>query len=292
MAARAMKKLAAQLVPGEDGAPLVVIVGETASGKSAFAMELAESNGGEIICADSRTIYKGMDIGTAKPTPDEQQKVPHHCLDLVSPDQSFTAADFKAHAAAAIDDITNRGKLPIVVGGTGLYVDAILYDFTFRAPADKSLRAELNALNVSELQKRLAEQGIPLPNNPLNPRHLIRALETGGEPAGRKPLRANTLILGIDPDRDELRVRIERRVDAMIEAGLEQEVRGLSDRYGWDVPPMQTIGYQEWKAYFSGTQSLEQTREFIVRATAAYAKRQRTWFRRNKSIHWLVNREK
>jgi tRNA dimethylallyltransferase len=265
-------------------------VGETASGKSVLALELAERLGGEIISADSRTIYKGMDIGTAKPSREERERIPHHLLDLVEPDQSFTAADFKREGQRVVADITARGKLPIMVGGTGLYVDAILYDYTFRAPGDKYTRAVLNELSVPELQKRLLDRGIPLPNNPLNPRHLVRALETGGVAAERKPLRDNTLVIGLSHDRDERRARIEARVDRMISAGLEQEARKLSEKYGWDVPPMQTIGYQEWHAYFSGTQDLAWTKQLIVKNTLAYAKRQRTWFRRNKSIHWLNNR--
>jgi tRNA dimethylallyltransferase len=271
-------------------APLVVIVGETASGKSGLALELADRLSGEIIAADSRTVYKGMDIGTAKPSADDRARVPHHLLDVVAPDQPFTAADFKREGLRVINDITARGRLPIMVGGTGLYVDAILYDYTFRAPGAEIVRAELNALTVPELQKRLVERGIPLPNNPGNPRHLVRALETGGAPAERKPLRDNTLVIGLAPDRDELRARIEARVGDMIEAGLEQEAKTLAQQYGWGIPPMQTIGYQEWQAYFSGVQDPEETKRLIIKNTLAYAKRQRTWFRRNKSIHWYNNR--
>lgn len=271
--------------------PLLVIVGETASGKSALALYLAERYNGEIISADSRAIYKGMDIGTAKQSREDRKKIPHHCLDIVNPDEAFTAADFKSHAMAAIDDISKRGKLPIIVGGTGLYVDAVLYDYQFNAPADPGLRAELQKLSVAELQQRLKERGIALPSNPQNPRHLVRTLETGGQQAERAPMRQNTLILGLAPGRDELRERINIRVEAMVDSGLEKEVRNLADLYGFDIPPMQTIGYQEWQGYFSGTATLGTTQELIVKNTLAYAKRQRTWFRRNNSVHWLYNRE-
>lgn len=275
--------------------PLVVIVGETASGKSALALELAErwlDRPGEIICTDSRTVYEGMDIGTAKPSAEERARVPHFCLDIVRPNQPFSVADFKRAAERAITDITARGHVPILVGGTGLYVDAILYDFSFREPGDKSTRLELNDLTVKELQNRLLERGIPLPNNPQNPRHLIRALETGGAAPQRKPLRPNTLIIGLSPEREVLKERIRQRTDQMVENGLIDEARQLSDTYGWGVPPMQTIGYAEWKEYFLGTQDQAITKELIIKNTIAYTKRQRTWFRRNKSIHWFDNRDK
>ena len=272
-------------------APLVVIVGETASGKSALAFELAQRFDGEIICADSRTVYKGLDIGTAKPTPEDQSRIPHHCLDIVEPDQTFTAADFKAQAMAAIQGMTGRGKLPIMVGGTGLYVDSVVYDYQFRPPADPEQRMELQGLTVPELQQRLSVQGITLPENEMNPRHLIRAIETKGRQPDRRPLRQNTLILGLRPEAEELRQRIARRVDSMMRGGLMDEARELSETHGWDAAPMQTIGYQEWKKYLDGSQDLGQTTDLIVRHTLAYAKRQRTWFKRNNSVHWLSNGE-
>lgn len=272
--------------------PLLVIVGQTATGKTDLAVELAERYGGEIICADSRTVYKRMDIGTAKPTPAERARVAHHCLDIVLPNERFTAADFKRHAQQAIKDIGGRGKLPILVGGTGLYVDAVLYDYTFRGPTDVAERVKLLALSVSELQAKLHRMGVPLPNNPQNPRHLVRAIETGGVAAVPNPLRGNTVVLGLQLDREALLPRISHRVESMLQAGLETEVRILAEQYGFDIPPMQTIGYQEWQGYFLGTQSLELTKQFIIKNTLAYAKRQKTWFKRNNSVHWLDNRDK
>jgi tRNA dimethylallyltransferase len=271
--------------------PLLVVVGQTATGKSSLALELAERCYGEIICADSRTVYRGMDIGTAKPTAAEQKRVRHHCIDLIDPDGHFTAADFKRFAVAAMDDITWRGRMPILVGGTGLYIDAILYDYSFRTPADTDRRKQLDGLSVAELQKQLRAAGIALPNNPQNPRHLVRALETGGKQPERAALRQNTLVIGLQLDKEELAARIVSRVDAMLQAGLEDEVRRLFKRYGFDIPPMQTIGYQEWQEYFNGVQNLEQTRKLIIRNTRAYAKRQRTWFKRNNSVQWISNRE-
>lgn len=219
--------------------PLVVIVGETASGKSALAMQLAEKFDGEIICADSRTIYKGMDIGTAKPSTGDQLRAKHHLLDVVTPDQNFTAAQFKAMANKIIIEISEAGKLPIMVGGTGLYVDGLLYDFGFNNKPDK------------------------------------------------KSLRSNTLILGMLVDRHLLKSRIHDRVEVMISKGLENEVRRLVQKYGWHVKAMTGIGYREFRPYLAGLQSLDETIKNIERNTILYAKRQRTWFKRNDSIHWL-----
>jgi tRNA dimethylallyltransferase len=271
--------------------PLVVIVGETGSGKSALAIELAERFNGEIIAADSRTIYRGMDIGTAKPSAADRQRVPHYLVDIVAPDEPFSAADFKSAAQLAIQDITNRGKLPFLVGGTGLYIDAVVYDFSFAAKSDPDERARLQKMDVYELQAELEARGIPQPANVKNRRHLIRQLETGGLPAADRQLRENTLIIGLQPDREQLKRAITQRVDRMLQQGLEQEVRQLVDLYGWDCAVLQTIGYQEFWAYFEGQESLEETKQRIITNTIQYAKRQRTWFRRNKSIHWLRERE-
>lgn len=271
------------------GAPMIVIVGETASGKSALALELAAQLGGEIICADSRTIYKSMDIGTAKPTAEERARIPHHCLDLVAPDQSFTVADFKVCAERAIDDIVRRGNLPILVGGTGLYIDAVLYDFQFRAPSDPAERARLQTLSVEELQTELAEKGISVPENSRNPRHLVRALETGGVTAGRKPLRAGTLVLGLRLDRDVLAERIKDRARQMVARGLVDEVRMLGERYGWDVPALQAPAYKAFRGYISGDISLEYAQAQFIKNDLGLAKRQRTWFKRNNSVQWLDN---
>jgi tRNA dimethylallyltransferase len=276
---------------GPTAGPLVVIVGETASGKSAVALELAERFNGEVICADSRTVYHGMDIGTAKPSPEEQAWIPHHLLDVVDPDEPFTVADFKRLATRAIDDISRRGKLPILVGGTGLYIDAVLFDFDFRSIPSPELRAELTVLSVPELQARLQAADIPLPNNPHNPRHLIRALETSGESSSRKSLRKNTLIIGLLTDREDLRERIAARVEAMITNGFVAEVKRLAKQYGWEIPPLQAPGYKAFRGYLEGTTTLEEAKALFVQNDLSLAKRQRTWFKRNNSIHWTKDRE-
>jgi len=240
--------------------PLVVVVGETASGKTALALELARRFNGEVICADSRTVYKSMDIGTAKPSPQEQSDIKHHLLDIVSPDQSFNAAQFKQRALDAINDIADRGKVSIMVGGTGLYIDAVIFDFQFRQPADPVIRQELSQLSV---------------------------LETGGASDSKSPLRANTLVIGLQVDPAVLTKRIQDRVEAMVRAGFVDELEYISSTYGWGAPGLQAPGYKAFRGYVDGTISLEQAKALFVQNDLHLAKRQRTWFRRNNSIHWV-----
>jgi len=272
--------------------PLVVIVGETASGKSGLAMELAQRLDGEIICADSWTVYRGFDIGTAKPTTEEQTKIPHHLLDVADPVIGFSAVEFQRLAKQAITDIAGRGKLPIMVGGTGLYIDSVIYDFGFLPAPDPKLRQELNKLSLDEVLERAELLGLDTSKVDVrNKRRLIRLIENDGQLPTKQELRDNTAVIGLRADRDELHARIERRVDAMLAAGLEREVAGLAKQYGWDAEPMKGIGYASWQAYFDGSQDLETTRQHIIKATINLAKRQRTWNRRNLSVHWFNNRE-
>lgn len=267
---------------------LICVVGETASGKSALALRLAQDFNGEIICADSWTVRRQLDIGTAKPTPQERAAVPHHLLDIVGPCEDFTAAVFKKLANEAITDIANRGKLPIMAGGTGLYIDGVIYDFGFLPAGDRQAREELNKLSNQELLNRIDELGLKLGNvDARNKRRLIRLIETGGAIPTKRELRKNTLLVGLKPARQELEVRIIKRVDAMLAAGLEAEAEALGKRYGWDCEALKGIGYAEWKNYFLGTQNLALTRQKIIKNTLDLAKRQRTWFKRNKSIHWF-----
>ncbi len=277
--------------PRPNPAPLIVLVGETASGKTALGIELARQFNGEIIAADSRTVYTGMDIGTAKPTPEEMQGIPHHLLDVVTPDRAFTAADFKRQAEAAIAAISARGRLPIMVGGSGLYIDSVIYDFQFRGGPDLDLRQELQSLGVDELQGRLFAEGIPLPENSRNPRHLLRSLETKGAIAVRAPLRQNTLVMGLSIDRDALKAKLARRVDLMVEQGFVEEVQRIVGRYGWDAPGLQAPGYRAFRKYLAKEVTLEEAKALFVQNDSQLAKRQRTWFRRNKDIHWLCKKE-
>lgn len=267
---------------------LVVVTGETASGKSDLALKLAKEFNGEIICADSWTVRREVDIGTAKPTLKERAEIPHHLLDIVEPCQDFTAAIFKRLANESIADISNRGKLPILAGGTGLYVDGVIYDFGFLAAGDRLAREELNKLSIDELLNKIKKMNIKLGDVDIrNKRRLIRLIETGGAIPTRAALRPNTLIIGLKIDRSELKKRIIKRTDAMLAAGLEQEVAGLSKRYGWDCEALKGVGYAQWKDYFEGRQTLPETRQKVIKATLDLAKRQRTWFKRNKSIQWF-----
>lgn len=271
--------------------PLLVIVGETASGKTALSLALARKFNGEIIAGDGRTIYRGMDIGTAKPTAKERRTVPHHLIDELDIGQPITAALFKQKVVAAIEHIHAKGKLPILVGGNGLYIDSVLFDYAFNVPVNPTERLRLQQLSVNELQTEMKARGIALPENDQNPRHLMRALETNGQAAKRGPLRPDTLVLGTELEREVLKRRAEERVAAMLAAGLEDEVQRLVETYGWNEQLSQTIGYKEFKKYFEGIETLDQVEQAIVRDTWAYAKRQRTWFRRNKSIVYPSNSE-
>lgn len=270
--------------------PLIVVVGETASGKSALALMLAERHNGEIICADSRTIYKGMDIGTAKPSQEERLRIRHHLLDVVAPGEPFTVVDFQQQAFAAIKDITSRGKLPIIVGGTGLYVDAIVFNYQFSAKADEQRRQELATFSIEELQRRIVAAGYSLPANDKNPRHLIRVLERGETShIDRSFLRNNTLILGVQVARNVLRTRIEQRVEKMFRQGLRKEIDELLEKYGWEGEALTGIGYREFRDFYSDKSSMGGVKRRIVQDTLQLAKRQRTWFKRNRSIKWVAD---
>jgi tRNA dimethylallyltransferase len=273
---------------------LIVVLGPTASGKTDLAIDLAKQFDGEIVCADSRTIYKGMDIGTAKPK--ELKGIPHHLIDIVSPNTDFNVALFKQEAIKKINEIIQRGKMPIVAGGTGLYIKAIVENLDFPiVPANQKLRAKLEKKNITELFKMYAEldeEGSKIIDKN-NKRRLIRAIEVSlalKEPffkERKKEPMYDVLQIGINIEKDELEKRIRKRVDNMIKQGLEKEVKKLSKKYGFNVPPMQTIGYREWEGYFDKEVGLEETIERIKINTIKFAKRQMTWFRKDKTIKWI-----
>jgi tRNA dimethylallyltransferase len=271
---------------------LLAIVGETASGKSDLALKIARDYRGEIISADSWTVYRDFDIGTGKPTITQQKAVKHHLIDVRGPKDGFNAPMFKGLAEKAIQDIQKRGNLPVIAAGTGLYVDSVLYDFGFLPDVPPEERAALNSLEISTLIELAEKLGIDLSGiDTRNKRRIIRAIEAKGERPTKGKLKAGTLMIGLQLDREELRKRVEQRTDKMLAAGLEAEVKDLSDKYGWDIEPMKGIGYREWRDYFAGGQTLDETRQRIISSTMNLAKRQRTWFKRNPDIRWFDSRD-
>lgn len=273
---------------------LVVVLGPTASGKTDLAINLAKKFNGEIVNADSRTIYKGMDIGTAKPK--DLKGIPHHLIDIISPDEDFNVALFKKEAIKKIDEIIERGKLPILVGGTGLYIKSIVENLEFpQIKADEKLRKRLEKKTTEELfemYKNLDKEGAKkIDKN--NRRRLIRAIEVFlflKEPffkERKKESAYDILQIGIIIDKKELEKRVRKRVDEMIKQGLEKEVKKLFKKYSFSIPSMQTIGYREWEDYFNKKESLENTIEKIKTNTIKFAKRQMTWFKKDKNIKWV-----
>jgi tRNA dimethylallyltransferase len=214
--------------------------------------------------------------------------VPHHGLDVADAAEGFTAAQFKALAEQAIPDILVRGKLPIMVGGSGLYVDSVLFDYRFNALPNFGERDVLNTMSLAELLALARERGLDISGvDTANPRRVIRLIETNGARPKRSGLRSNTCVIGLKLERDQLATRVQKRVATMLKQGLENEAKLLSQRYGWDCEAMKAIGYREWQSYFAGTASLQETTAQIVTATMQLAKKQRTWFRRNNSIQWV-----
>ena len=282
--------------------PLLVIVGPTATGKSSLAIALALRLRGEIVSADSRQLYRGMDIGTAKPTSEERRLVPHHLLDSLAPDTPYTLTQYQADAQAAIAAIHARGHLPVLVGGTGLYVRAVVDNLAIpEAPPQWELRRELEAQAAREgaaaLHKRLAalDPASAARIDPANVRRVIRALEVclvTGQPfsalQGARPSPYRPLLLGLTCERARLYARADRRVDAMLAAGLVDEVRALVARgYDWRLPAMTSLGYGEIGAYLRGETSLEEAIKQLKYHTHSYIRRQYSWFRPDTRIHWL-----
>ena len=282
---------------------VVCLVGPTASGKSALGLELAERLGGEIVSADSRQVYRGLDIGTAKPTPAERARVPHHGLDLVEPGDSFDAARFTAVAAAAIADVCRRGRPPFVVGGTGLYVRALLHGLCPAPPRVPALRAALGHL-VAERGAPAVHRGLaaldPVAASRIGPNdavRIVRALEVGiatgrrlsaWQAAHRFAGSAyDALVIGLGRPVPELDARIARRAREMVAAGFRDEVAALCARgVPADAPGLRTVGYAEMRAWSEGRLADDVALAALVRATRGFAKRQRTWFRHEPDVLW------
>ena len=282
--------------------PLVVVAGATASGKTRLAIELAKAFDGEIVSADSMQIYKYMDIGTAKPTESERAECPHHLIDFVGPDTEFSVADYTGLAHRVIADITVRGRLPVMCGGTGLYINSVVNDVTFgEDQTDHALREELNALAAregGEYMLSMLREFDPVSAERLHPnnlRRIIRAIEffkASGVPISEHQemtkqiqSRYEPIMLMISFSREVLYERINRRVDLMFDEGLLHEVQRLSDMgYGRSLNSMQGIGYKELLSHLDGELTLEEAREAIKQNSRRYAKRQLTWFRRDERI--------
>jgi len=283
--------------------PLLAVVGPTASGKSQVAIELARRFGGEVVSADSMQVYRYMNIGTAKPSLKERALVPHHLIDVRFPDEEFSVADYQRLAREAIRSVADRNRLPILAGGSGLYVRAVVDAYQFTAlETDHALRsafhAEARRHGVAALHRRLAacDPAAAARIHPNDLRRVARALEvytrTGvpiselqGRPA-RSPY--NLIMAGMAPDRRELYQRIDGRVDAMAAAGLAEEVRGLLQRgYGPGLRPMQALGYRELALHWAGDLTLAAALALIKRNTRHFAKRQLTWFSRDARIAWI-----
>ncbi len=278
-------------------------MGATGSGKSALAVELAQRLGGEVVSCDSVAVYRGLEIGAAKPTAEQRASVPHHLLDVVAPDETFSAGDYSRSARAAIADITARGRAPIVAGGTGLYLRALLEGLFEGPQRDEELRDRLRATArkrgveyVHRLLRKLdAESAARIHANDVP--KVLRALEvslTGGVPmtqawqTGTETLSGHRIIkIGLEPERAQLYERINLRAERMFADGLVEETRGLVERYGCDCWPLQSLGYRQAQAVLRG----EMTELQAVAATAQghrnYAKRQGTWFRRESEVTWL-----
>lgn len=283
---------------------IVAIGGPTASGKSSIAIELAKNFNGEIINTDSRQFYKHLNIGTAKEEISERmnnqvliKKVAHHLIDFLEPDEEFNLARFQKLAFEKIEEITSRGKLPILVGGTGLYIDAVVYNYDLtEEEVNPKRREELSKLSVSKLQKILNKLSPAIlkkmtPSDQKNPHRLIRKIEKleSNKPKDRKKeLLYNFLYLAVTPENQK--ERISERVDKMFEEGLKEENQKIRERgYTTELNSLRAIGYQEFDKYFEGNKTLEDVKKDIKLHTRQYAKRQMTWFKKNEEIIWIEN---
>ena len=266
---------------------LVAIVGQTAVGKSSLAMGLAKRLSVEIIAADSRTVYKSLDIGTAKPSLADQKAVAHHLLDLVYPNQPFNVADFARQAQEKIKEIQQRQRLPLLVGGSGLYVDSILCNYKFGSAADLDLRATLEKLSVEHLQAKIKSANLKLPENKQNKRYLIRVLERGSHFNQPCSWRKHSLVVGLWAEQNILRQRIQDRLKEMLKAGLLDEAKKALDTYAADSEALKSNIYRALQPYFAGKIDLQTACANFIKRDLALAKKQITWFKRHSQIVWF-----
>jgi tRNA dimethylallyltransferase len=288
--------------------PLIIIAGPTGVGKTKVAIAIAEWIGGEIVGADSRQIYRYMNIGTAKPTPEERACIPHHLIDIRNPDEEYSAAEYAKDASAAIHSIHTRGKIPLLVGGTGLYIQAVLYGM-FEGPGrDKAFRAQMHTLAETHGSTRLYQELLRVDPKTAQRVHsndlirIIRALEVHhltGKPISEHQMSAteplayyHSCFLVLTTERKILYERINARVDQMVEQGLVEEVQDLVKQgYHKSLNSMNSVGYKEIMEYLSGVRDLSSAIDLIKRNTRRYAKRQLTWFRKYQKPFWIC-REK
>ena len=278
---------------------IVVICGPTASGKTALGIQVAQQANGEIISSDSMQIYKDMDIGTAKPTEEERAQAVHHLVDFVSPDERYSVADFKKDATEKIEDILSRGKLPIIVGGTGLYVNSLIHNIEYKEEiTDIEYRNELEKVDLETLYKqameidpeaaaRVSQNDRKRITRILEIYHTTGKTKTQMEAESRQEVKYDYKIFVLTPERDKLYKRINLRVDLMMQAGLVDEVRELLKKYKEFPTAMQGLGYKEVKEYLDGEITEEEMIEKIKQESRHYAKRQLTWFRQYKDATWL-----
>jgi len=268
--------------------PLIVITGPTASGKTSLAIELAKKFNGEIICADSRTVYKDMNIGTAKPSAIDCADVPHFGLDLVNPGEYYSVSDFKLYADQKIKEIRSRGHIPFLVGGTGLYIDAVVFNYKFGPPANVELRSQLQHKTLDELYEYCDKYNIKLPENYKNKRYVIRSIENNGTKLSRRaePI-DGAIVVGIATERLILRRRIEQRIEQLFDNGVVDEAKMLGDKYGWDNEAMKSNIYPLVNLYLNGIATLDEIKNKCITLDYQLAKRQMTWMKRNKFIHWV-----
>lgn len=280
---------------------VLAIVGSTASGKTAVSVELAKKIGGEIVSADSRLIYRDFDIGTAKPTAEERCGIPHYMIDIIPPERLYSAGDYKKDASEAVEKIISKGKIPIVVGGTGFYVRSLLGGLDIPdVPADENFRAEMDKFVEDYGRQALYDKLAAIDKTTADKLHyndnvrVTRALEifhatgkTMSEISSMSKPPYEVFYAGLNArDRAYLYDRANRRVDKMIDSGLVDEVHRLVQKYGRTLPILKTLGYKEICEYFDGKISLEEAVGLIKKHTRNYAKRQLTWFRANPEIHW------
>lgn len=268
--------------------PIIVIVGPTASGKTSLSIRLAKEYGGEVISADSRAIYRHMDIGTAKPTTTERQGIVHWGFDLVEPDQVYSAADYKLYALEKIADIRSRSLLPIVVGGTGLYIDSLLFDYQFPVRATLEERNKWENMSLEQLHEYCDSNNITLPENKLNKLYVINTILRRGHPLKREANpNSDYVVVGISTDAPQLRRRIEARTQDFLTSGVIDEAEELGAKYGWSGPAMTGNIYPLAHQYLDGVINQAELERLYNIKEWHLAKRQLTWFKRNEHITWL-----